>query len=75
VNRNKKSVALSFKDPSSLEVLHRIIDSSDVLVENYIPGTLKKYGLDYESLSKRNPRLVYASITGPPPPLFARACF
>ena len=57
-------MALSFKDQGSLEILHRIVDSSDVIVENYIPGTLKKYGLDYETLSKRNPRLVYASITG-----------
>ena len=45
-------------------MLNKIIDSSDVIVENYIPGTLKKYGLDYVSLSKRKPGLVYASITG-----------
>lgn len=64
VNRNKKSVALNFKHEESLAVLNKIIDSSDVLVENYIPGTLKKYGLDYPTLSKRKPGLVYASITG-----------
>jgi len=67
VNRNKKSVALNFKHSESLAVLSQIIDRSDVLVENYIPGTLKKYGLDYETLSQRNPGLVYASITGMPP--------
>jgi succinate--hydroxymethylglutarate CoA-transferase len=64
VNRNKKSVALNFKHEESLAVLNKIIDSSDVIVENYIPGTLKKYGLDYPTLSKRKPGLVYASITG-----------
>lgn len=64
VNRNKKSVALSFKHSESLAVLNKIIDSSDVIVENYIPGTLKKYGLDYPTLSKRKPGLIYASITG-----------
>jgi len=57
-------VALNFKHPGSLEVLNQIIDSSDVIVENYIPGTLKKYGLDYQTLSQRKPGLIYASITG-----------
>jgi crotonobetainyl-CoA:carnitine CoA-transferase CaiB-like acyl-CoA transferase len=47
-----------------LDVLNKIIESSDVLVENYIPGTLKKYGLDYQSLSQKKPDLIYASITG-----------
>jgi succinate--hydroxymethylglutarate CoA-transferase len=37
---------------------------TDILVENYLPGSLEKYGLDYESLSKDNPKLIYASITG-----------
>jgi len=64
VNRNKKSVALNFKHSESLAVLNKIIESSDVIVENYIPGTLKKYGLDYPTLSKRKPGLIYASITG-----------
>lgn len=45
-------------------MLNKIIDSSDVVVENYIPGILKKYGLDYPTLSKRRPELIYASITG-----------
>jgi hypothetical protein len=64
VNRNKKSVALSFKHPDSLAILNKIIETSDVVVENYIPGTLKKYGLDYQALSVRKPDLIYASITG-----------
>ena len=57
-------MALNFKKPASLAVLNQIIDSVDVLVENYVPGTLEKYGLDYETLAKRRPGLIYASITG-----------
>ena len=57
-------MALSFKHRESLDLLNKIIDTSDIVVENYIPGTLKKYGLDYRTLSQRKPQLVYASITG-----------
>ncbi|WEW55021.1 CoA-transferase family III protein [Emydomyces testavorans] len=64
VNRNKKSLALSFVDPRGIEILHKLVKDADVLVENYIPGSLKKYKLDYETLSALNPRLIYASITG-----------
>jgi len=64
VNRNKKSLGLSFQHPSGVEILHRLAKDCDVLVENYLPGALKKYGMDYESIAKINPKLVYASITG-----------
>ncbi|KAH0536590.1 hypothetical protein FGG08_006548 [Glutinoglossum americanum] len=64
VNRNKKSVALSFAHKSGQGILQKLAKSCDILVENYLPGTLKKYGLDYESLYKINPSLIYASITG-----------
>ena len=47
-----------------MEILHSLAKSSDILVENYIPGALKKYSLDYDSISKINPSLIYASITG-----------
>jgi len=47
-----------------VEILHKLAQQCDVLVENYLPGSLKKYDMDYESLSKVNPRLIYASITG-----------
>ena len=56
VNRNKKSVGLSFQQPEGVKILHELAKTSDVLVENYIPGALKKYQLDYESLRKINPR-------------------
>lgn len=64
VNRNKKSLALSFKEKAGVDIITKLVKNSDVLVENYLPGSLKKYGLDYESLAKINPKLIYASITG-----------
>lgn len=64
VNRNKKSLGLSFQHKSGVEILHRLAQDCDVLVENYLPGALKKYGMDYESVAKINPKIVYASITG-----------
>ncbi|KAI4743686.1 formyl-coenzyme A transferase [Aureobasidium sp. EXF-12298] len=64
VNRNKKSLALSFQSPSGVEILHKLAAECDILVENYLPGALKKYGMDYETLKKVNPKLIYASITG-----------
>jgi succinate--hydroxymethylglutarate CoA-transferase len=57
-------VGLSFAHKSGQEILHKLAKNCDVLVENYLPDTLKKYGLDYETLSGVNPSLVYASITG-----------
>ncbi|KAI4728722.1 formyl-coenzyme A transferase [Aureobasidium sp. EXF-10728] len=64
VNRNKKSLGLSFQSPLGVEILHKLAAECDVLVENYLPGALKKYKMDYETLSKVNPKLIYASITG-----------
>jgi len=55
---------VSFKDPRGQRILQELAIQSDVLVENYLPGTLAKYGLGYEDLRKINPRLIYAIITG-----------
>ncbi len=63
-NRGKQSVVCDFKDPLQLEALKALIDEADILVENFKVGGLKRFGLDYDSLAARNPRLVYASITG-----------
>jgi len=63
-NRNKRSVALDIATPRGAELVRRLADQSDVLVENFKVGGLRKYGLDYESLRRSNPRLVYCSITG-----------
>jgi succinate--hydroxymethylglutarate CoA-transferase len=64
VNRNKKSLGLSFQHPSGVSVLHKLVESCDILVENYLPNSLKKYNMDYATLSKINPSLIYASVTG-----------
>ncbi|KAJ5748153.1 uncharacterized protein N7511_009849 [Penicillium nucicola] len=64
VNRNKKSLGLSFQHESGVEILHKLAKECDVLVENYLPGGLKKYGMDYDTLREINPKLIYASITG-----------
>ena len=47
-----------------MEILHKLARDCDVLVENYLPDTLKKYQMDYDSISKLNPKLIYASVTG-----------
>lgn len=64
MNRNKHSLALSFQHPRGQKILHSLVQKCDILVENYIPGALAKYNLDYASLSTLNPSLIYASITG-----------
>ena len=64
INRNKESVTLDFKHPDGRAVLDRLIARADVLVENFRPGTLRKLGLDYQSLAPRHPRLVYCSVSG-----------
>jgi formyl-CoA transferase len=62
-NRNKKSIVLDLKRPEGVEVVRELAKVSDVLVENFTPGIMEKLGLDYETLRKENPRLVYCSIT------------
>ena len=64
INRNKESVTLDFKHPAGRAALEQLIAKADVLVENFRPGTLAKLGLDYDTLSKTYPRLVYCSISG-----------
>src|SRR5688572_32222962 len=63
-NRNKKSVTLDLASPAAQQLLVQLAARSDVLVENFKVGGLRQYGLDYESLKERMPRLVYCSITG-----------
>lgn len=55
---------MSFQDPRGVDILHRLASQSDIFVENYLPGTLAKYGLDFETLHSLNPALIYVSITG-----------
>ncbi|BCG93734.1 CaiB/BaiF CoA transferase family protein [Mesorhizobium sp. 131-2-1] len=63
-NRGKRSIAIDFSKTEGADTLRRLVATADVLIENFKLGGLKKYGLDYESLKKINPRLVYCSITG-----------
>ncbi|WP_457811963.1 CaiB/BaiF CoA transferase family protein [Sinorhizobium meliloti] len=63
-NRGKRSVVLDFTTAEGQEAVRRLAAQSDVLLENFKVGGLAKYGLDYESLSKVNPRLIYCSVTG-----------
>jgi len=63
-NRNKKSVTVDIASPKGQEIIRKLARKSDVLVENFKTGTLKRYGLSYEELSAINPRLIYCSLTG-----------
>jgi len=63
-NRGKHSVAIDLSTPEGQSIIKKLAEQSDVVIENYKAGSLKRYGLDYESLSQLNPRLVYCSITG-----------
>ena len=63
-NRNKKSVTVDIANPEGAGIVSALAARADVVVENFKVGGLKKYGLDFESLSRANPRLVYCSITG-----------
>jgi CoA:oxalate CoA-transferase len=64
VNRGKESVALDLRDDADRAVLLRLAERADVLVENFRPGVMDRLGLGWEALSERNPRLVYASVSG-----------
>ncbi len=63
-NRNKRSIALDLKRAEDREAVRRLARRADVLVENFRPGTLDRAGLSWEAVRERNPRLVYASISG-----------
>lgn len=62
--RNKRSITLNLRDKRGQDILRKLIQGVDVLVENFRPGTLKKWGLDYESLLQINPGLVMLSVSG-----------
>ncbi|CAF1467677.1 unnamed protein product [Didymodactylos carnosus] len=64
MHRNKRSITLNLKQPEGLEILKSLVKNADVLIENYRPSVKYRLGIDYESLRKINPRLVYASISG-----------
>ena len=63
-HRNKRSITLDLKQADGIALLKRLIDQADVVVENFRPDVKHRLGIDYDSLSVSNPRLVYASISG-----------
>ncbi|MEN6378167.1 MAG: CaiB/BaiF CoA-transferase family protein [Methanofastidiosum sp.] len=64
INRNKKSVTLNLKEEKGKEILRELIKISDVITENYRPGTMEKLGFSYEEIKKINPNIIYATICG-----------
>ena len=64
LNRNKQSITLDLKNPQAKETFMQLVEAVDVVIENYKPGTMEKLGLSYDKARERNPRIVYASISG-----------
>jgi formyl-CoA transferase len=64
LNRNKRSLTLNLKTEKGKQILRKLITQSDVLIENFRPGTMDKLGFGYESVEKLNPQMIYCSITG-----------
>ncbi len=64
INRNKRSLTLNFNDPADLRLAHELANRADVFIENFKPGGLKRFGLDYETVQQQNAGIIYASISG-----------
>jgi crotonobetainyl-CoA:carnitine CoA-transferase CaiB-like acyl-CoA transferase len=64
LRRNKRSIGLNLKDPAAQEAFLKLAENVDVVIEGYRPGVVKRLGVDYETVSKRNPRVVYCSLSG-----------
>jgi formyl-CoA transferase len=64
VNRNKKSMTLNLKTDEGRDILKKLVASADIFIENFKPGTMKRLGLDYETISASHPELIYCAITG-----------
>ena len=64
LHRNKRAMTLNLKNEKGVELLKRLVKTADVIVENYRPDVKQRLGIDYDALSKENPKLVYASISG-----------
>ena len=64
INRNKRSIVLDFKDPTDLRLAQELAARADILIENFKPGGLKRFGLDYDTIRQQNAGIIYASISG-----------
>lgn len=63
-NRNKRSIALNLKSEEGKKLAYKLVKAVDVIVENFVPGTMERLGLDYDTVSKLNPKIIYCSISG-----------
>lgn len=64
LHRNKQSLGLNLKQPEALAIIHKLLDEYDVIIEQFRPGVMQKFGLDYLSLKQQYPQLIYCSISG-----------
>src|SRR5579862_1834314 len=64
INRNKRSIVLDFKDPTDLQLAHELASRADIFIENFKPGGLKRFGLDYDTVQQSNTGIIYTSISG-----------
>jgi formyl-CoA transferase len=64
INRSKRGITVDLKQPAGVEIIHRLVKTADVFVQNYRPGAARRLGVDYETLKAINPRLIYCSISG-----------
>lgn len=64
LNRNKQSMAIDLKHPNAKEIIHKLLEEYDVVIEQFRPGVMQRLGLDYDSLKKIQPEIIYCSITG-----------
>ena len=64
INRSKRGITVDLKQPAGVEIIHRLVRTADVFVQNYRPGAATRLGVDYETLAAINPRLIYCSISG-----------
>ncbi len=64
INRNKRSLTLNFKEPEAVEIFLRLVEKADVVVENFTPGVMGRFCLDYPAVKSANPQIVYCSISG-----------
>jgi crotonobetainyl-CoA:carnitine CoA-transferase CaiB-like acyl-CoA transferase len=64
INRNKRSITLDLNDPTDLQLAHELATRADIFIENFKPGGLKRFGLDYDSVQQHNAGIIYASISG-----------
>src|SRR5690349_17479849 len=63
VNRNKQSLTVDLKSAEGISLIHRLAERADVLIENFLPGTMDEFGLGYDAIHAVNPKLIYASLT------------